>query len=148
MGNGLLRLILAVIVGLIVGSIVMQTIHTLCQPMYPPPEGLDPSDMDSWEETKAWMKTLPNGAYVIAMLAHWAGTVVGVVVAMFITGRRALRPAVIVGILFTLAGIANIFMMPHPAWFPFVDLLGYLPLAWFVGKLLLKKDAGAATEAA
>ena len=148
MGKGLLRLILAVIAGFIVGSLVMKGIHALCQPMYPPPEGLDPSDMDQWEETKAWMKTLPDGAFVLAILAHWGGTVTGAALTMFITGRRALRPAVIVGIVFTLAGIAVSLMMPGPAWFPFVDLLGYLPLAWFVGKLLLKKDAGTATEAA
>ncbi len=141
MKNPVVRIVLGVILGFIAGSILMQLVHTLCQPLYPPPEGLDPSDMDQWEETKAWMKTLPSGAYVVAMLAHWLGTVAGAALAMLIAGRRTLHPAVIIGILFTLAGIANLIMMPHPAWFPFVDLLGYLPLAWFIGKLLLKKDA-------
>jgi hypothetical protein len=50
--------------------------------------------------------------------------------------------------LFTVCGAVNLSSIPHPAWFPFVDLPIYLILALVVGLLLKRKreeEAPAAT---
>jgi hypothetical protein len=39
-----------------------------------------------------------------------------------------------------MGGIANVFMLPSPAWFTIVDLVGaYIPVAYFAGKIVAKK---------
>lgn len=141
------KLILGVIVGFVVGSVVMMVCHIATQPLYPPPDGLDVMDPDQREAVKAWMKTLPAGAYVVAALCHWVGCAAGAIVAMLIAGRTSLRPAIITGVAFTIAGVINVMSVPHPGWFPFVDIPGYLLVAWLVGTWLLKPAGAAPADA-
>ena len=117
--------------------------HYAAMPLYPPPEGLDVMDPAQEAQVHAWMATLPGGAFVVAMLCHWIGTAAGAVIAMFLTGRKVLLPALIIGALFTLLGIMNVTSVPHPAWFPFVDIPGYLPAAALAGFLLRKSPSTA-----
>ncbi|MDF1700400.1 MAG: hypothetical protein P1V36_04505 [Planctomycetota bacterium] len=140
----MLKWILGVIVGYIVGSAVMMGVHIATQPMYPPPEGVDVWDPDQRDKVEEWMETLPNGAFALALLAHMLGTAAGAATTMAIVGRERIKPAIVIGVLFTVAGIINIFSVPHPGWFPFADIPCYLIAAWLVGKLMLKKPAGAA----
>ena len=48
--------------------------------------------------------------------------------------------AAVLGLLFLLAGIANLMMIPHPVWFAVMDVLLYLPMAltgsWLAGKAI------------
>ena len=60
------------------------------------------------------------------------------VVATLISGRNSLIPAIVIGIFFTVGGVANLSSIPHPAWFPVVDLPLYLLLAVVAGKMLRK----------
>jgi hypothetical protein len=42
----------------------------------------------------------------------------------------------VIGVLFLIFGIINVFMLPSPAWFVVVDLLGaYTPMAWIGTRL-------------
>lgn len=138
MGKTILKTVLAVVAGGVIGSVVMMLCHFATMPLYPPPEGLDVMDPEQREAVTAWMGTLPDGAFVVAALCHWIGTAAGAVVAMLITRRRSLRPAFLVGVLFTLAGVYNVTMMPHPTWFPYVDFPGYLIAALLIGKLMVR----------
>ena len=63
----------------------------------------------------------------------------GACVAMLISGRRSLVTPVIVGVFFTVGGIMNLSSIPHPGWFPFVDLPVYLVLAVAGGMMLKRK---------
>lgn len=148
MGNPVLRLVLGVVVGFVLGSIVMMGCHIATMPLYPAPEGVDVWDPDQREAVKAWMETLPAGAFVVAALCHWVGTAAGVAIAMLITQRRSLRPAWVMGAVFLVAGAVNLTQVPHPGWFAFVDLPGYLVVAWLVGRWMLRPGSAPATEAA
>lgn len=139
MGKMILMTALGVLLGGLVGTVVMMGCHFATMPMYPPPEGLDVMDPEQKEAVSEWMKTLPGGAFVVAALCHWIGTAAGAAIAMLITGRRTLLPALLVGVLFTIAGIGNLMQIPHPEWFPFVDLPGYLLVALLVGTYLVRK---------
>ena len=123
----MLKWILGVIVAYIVGSIIMMGIHFASQPLYPPPEGVEVWNPKNREAVEAWMKTLPAGAFVLAMVAHWIGAAAAT--AMAIVGRGSLKPALVMGVLFTAAGVYNVIAMPSPEWFPFVDIPGYLIVA-------------------
>jgi hypothetical protein len=142
--NPLVRLVLGVILGFVGGSAAMMACHYATMPLYPPPDGLDVMDPGQREAVQEWMKTLPDGAFVVAALCHWLGTAVGAAIAMFVAGRHSIRPALVIGVLFTVAGIMNVMQVPHPTWFPFVDAPGYLIVAWLVGKALVRPaDASA-----
>lgn len=142
MGKTLLISIAAVVLGAIVGSFVMMGLHMASWLVYPIPEGIDfmSQEKENVEKLHAWFKTLPAGAFLLATLAHGLGCMAGAVVAMLITGRRALWPAIVIGVFFTVGGIMNLSSIPHPAWFPFVDLPIYLLLALVAG-VLLKRSA-------
>ena len=64
-----------------------------------------------------------------------------------LTNRRVFAyTPLIIGVFFTVCGIMNLSSVPHPAWFPFVDLPVYLILALVAG-LLLKRKGDTAGEA-
>lgn len=140
MGKRILMGVLGVVVGMIAGMVLMMGVHAASWLVYPIPDHLDPSSSDpaTQEAFRAWIGTLPAGAFVLAVVAHGLGAMSGAAVAMFVSGRRSLVPALVVGALFTVAGIMNVAMIPHPAWFPFVDLPAYLLLALLAGKLLAR----------
>lgn len=140
MKSGLLGAV-GVVVGIIGGMIFMMALHMASTLVYPLPEGVDFMSQELENQTllKEWFSTLPAGAFVLAIAAHGLGCMAGAIVATLISGRRSLIPALIVGAFFTLGGIMNLSSIPHPPWFPFVDLPVYLLLAFAAGKFLQRK---------
>lgn len=63
----------------------------------------------------------------------------GAFVAMFLTDRPSLVPPVVVVGLFTIGGIMNLSSIPHPSWFPIVDLPVDLILATVAGLVLKRR---------
>ena len=50
-----------------------------------------------------------------------------------------MKLALVVGVFFLAGGITNVLMLPSPAWFTALDLLGaYLPMAWLGAKIAEK----------
>ena len=143
MGKRVLMNVVGVVVGVPLGMILMMGLHFLSGLVYPAPEGVDmmSSEPDQVEAVKAWMATLPAGAFLLAALAHGLGCMGGAAIATLIAGRRSMVAAIVVGVLFTFAGIMNLMMMPHPSWFPFLDMPIYLVLALVAGKLLRRAPA-------
>lgn len=96
---------------------------------------------EGMKRMQEWFGTLPTGAFLLATLCHGLGCMSGAVIATFISGRRSLIAPGIVGVLFTVAGIMNLSSIPHPSWFPFVDVPIYLIFALTAGALLTRKDS-------
>ena len=86
-----------------------------------------------------WFGTLPAAAFLLATACHGLGCMAGAVVAMLVSGRHSLVPALVIGVFFTACGAMNLSSIPHPAWFPFVDVPSYLILALVAGVLLKRK---------
>lgn len=133
-----------VVLGIVVGMIAMMCLHMASALVYPLPEGADfmDSSPENQERLQEWFRTLPAGAFLLATLSHGLGCMSGAFVAMFVSGRRTLVAPVIVGVFFTLGGIMNLSSVPHPAWFPIVDLPVYLVLAVIAGRMLKRPDDG------
>lgn len=128
-----IRIILAVVGGMAVGSIVNMGLVMLSPLVIPPPPGVDVTDMDSLAES---MHLFESRHFVFPFLAHAAGTLAGAFAAVMIAGGHRLKISMLIGSLFLLGGIANVMMLPAPGWYMGVDLIGaYLPMAWIGGRL-------------
>jgi hypothetical protein len=133
--------VIGVVLGIVAGMIFMMSLHMATTLIYPPPEGVDlmSQEPENQARLQEWFGTLPTGAFLLAVTCHGLGCMAGAFVAMLISGRRSLVPPLIVGVFFTICGIMNLSSIPHPSWFPFVDLPIYLILASAAGLLLKRK---------
>ncbi|MBI3134344.1 MAG: hypothetical protein HYZ14_06665 [Bacteroidetes bacterium] len=135
--NPILRNILAVVLGLIVGSTVNMAIIMASSSIIPPPEGVDVTTM---EGLKASMHLFEPKHFLMPFLAHALGTLIGAMLAALIAASHKKRFAFAIGIVFLAGGIANVFMLPSPTWFAVTDIaLAYIPMAWIASKLVVKK---------
>lgn len=131
--NPILRNVLAILAGIILGSIVNMAIIMLSSSVIPPPEGVNPSDMES---LKASMHLFEPKHFLMPFLAHAFGTLVGAFVAGLIAINHRLKISLAIGLFFMLGGITNILLLPSPLWFTITDLaLAYIPMAWLGYKL-------------
>ncbi len=132
----IIKNILAVIIGLVIGSVVNMGIIMVSGSIIPPPDGADVTTM---EGLKASMHLFEPKHFILPFLAHALGTLVGAVVAALIAANRKMMFAMVIGLFFLAGGIANVFMLPSPIWFTIVDLCGaYIPMAYIGGKLAVK----------
>ena len=134
--NSKIRNVLAVIVGLIAGSAVNMGLVMVGAQIIPPPAGVDVTNVDS---IKASIHLFESKHFIVPFLAHALGTLVGAYVTVIIAATYRIVLGLVIGVLFLLGGITNAFMLPSPAWFVVVDLVGaYIPMAW-IGTRLTKK---------
>ena len=136
----ILRNILAVLAGLLVGSVVNMAIVLLGPSLIPPPAGVDVSNPESLAQS---MHLFEARHFVTPFLAHALGTLVGAFVAFKVAASQKAKFAWTIGVLFLCGGVAACFMIPAPAWFMALDLLvAYLPMAW-LGIRLARGKSGA-----
>lgn len=132
-----LRFVLAVVVGFVVGSVVNMALIQLGGLLIPPPSG---ADVATAEGLKASIHLFEPRHFVFPFLAHALGTFAGAVAATLVTPQRKPLPAYAVGGLFLLGGIVMVFMLPSPLWFNALDLLlAYLPCAWLGHRLVARR---------
>lgn len=126
--------IIAVIVGWIIGSFVNMSLIELGHYLMPV-EGLDTQNMDSLATI---FPTLEPKYFIFPFLGHAIGTLIGACIAGIIATKK-MRAALIVGILFFLGGVAVNIMITGPIWFVAIDiLLAYIPMALLGGVIATK----------
>jgi hypothetical protein len=131
-----IRNVLAVAAGIVIGSIVNMALITVSGQVIPPPEGIDPTSMESLKEN---IHLFEAKHFIFPFLAHALGALVGAYLAARIGVGNKMRLAYIVGAFFLLGGIANVFMLPAPTWFIILDVVvAYIPMAWIGGTLGMK----------
>lgn len=124
----LLRNVLAVVAGLVIGSVVNMALITISPALIPPPAGVDVGDPDSLARA---IHLFEPRHFVMPFLAHALGTLAGAFVAYLVAASHKARFAWAIGIVFLCGGVAASFMIPAPAWFIALDLVvAYLPMAW------------------
>ena len=134
--NPTVRNILAVISGLILGSIVNMGIIMISSSIIPPPDGADVTPM---EGLKASMHLFQPKHFIMPFLAHALGTCAGAFIAAYIAAGHKMKFALGIGALFLIGGIINVFMLSAPTWFNVLDLVAaYIPMAWLGGQLSLR----------
>jgi len=132
----MMRKIAAVLAGLLVGGVLIAVIEQIGSLLHPLPAGVDYTDREA-------LRAHVEGAPLTAMLAVLAAYCIGPFFGGFLAGRigQGLLAPLIVGIFFTVGGIANLIAVPgHPIWFAVVSLAVYIPAALLGGRLGMPKD--------
>ncbi len=131
--NPILKNILAVLTGLVVGSIVNMSLIMMSGSVIAAPPG---ADLTTTDGLKASMALMQPQHFIFPFLAHALGTLVGAYLAARIAATRKMAMAITIGCFFLAGGITNIVLLPSPLWFNVLDLsLAYLPMAYFGARL-------------
>lgn len=135
--NPILRNILVVILGLILGNVLNGLLITIGPYIVPPPNGIDPMDM---EAVMANIHLYEAKHFIFPFLAHSLGTILGCFIVGKFAASRNMPLAMFTGLIFLIFGILNAYMLKDaPAWMHAVDLtLAYIPMA-FIGFRLSKR---------
>lgn len=123
-----LKTALALIAGIVIGSVVNMGLVMAGPMLIASPAGVD---MTTAEGIKAALPLLEARHFVSPYLAHAVGTLAGAIAGAVMAGTRRTFVAYAVGTLFLAGGIAASRMIPAPMWFVALDLVtAYLPMAW------------------
>ncbi len=131
------KYVLPVVVGAMSGMILITLGEMAIHHMYPLPPGTDLYDADSLAKA---MKQMPESALLFLLVNYVISSFLAGIIATLISGRVTLRPALVVGIVLTLAGLYNVIVLPHPMWFSMLNLLVYLPFV-YLGYLAVRKKS-------
>ncbi len=131
--NPIVKNILAIIAGVVIGGAVNMGIVMISGSIIPPPEGVDPTDMESLKES---MHLFQPKHFIFPFLAHALGTLVGAIVAAKTAVSHQFQIALAIGAFFLLGGVMMSYSLPAPMWFNVLDIVGaYIPMAWIGHKL-------------
>lgn len=129
----IVRLILSVLAGIVLGSITNMALVNLGPSVIPLPEG---ADVSTTEGLALAMSLFEPKHFLFPFLGHALGTLVGAFLAKKLSGFNSGLPAYIIGFFFLAGGLIMIAMVPSPLWFTIADLgLAYLPMAWLAKRL-------------
>lgn len=128
----IVRNILAVGLGLVIGNVVNMAVIAAGHAIMPPPAGFDGNSMEGVASTIHLLRPID---FIVPFLAHAMGPLAGVFAAMFIAASSKKMVAIILGSLFLVGGIVANIMIPAPMWYRAVDLLfAYVPTAFLAWK--------------
>jgi hypothetical protein len=129
----ILRNVLAVITGLVIGSAVNMALVYLGPVLIPLPDG---ADVTTPEGLAASIALFQPQHFLFPFLAHALGTLSGAWLAVTLGASRYQLLAGIISGFFLLGGIANVAMIGGPLWFNALDLtMAYLPMGWLALRL-------------
>ena len=134
--NKIVRNVLAVITGIVLGSVVNMEIINLQYSFISLPEGVDFTNTESLQSS---MHLFEPKHFIFPFLAHAIGTLVGAHLSARIAASHKMNFALGIGIFFLIGGISMVFLIPSPIWFAIVDLsAAYIPMGWLGGRLATK----------
>ncbi len=140
----LLRNVLAILAGIVIGGVVNMALIILSPSLIPPPAGVDVSNAESLSKS---MHLFEPRHFIMPFLAHAVGTLAGALAAYLIAATYKAQLAYVIGAVFLCGGVAASFMIPAPTWFIALDLLAaYLPMAWLgihIGTRMKQGNSGA-----
>ena len=103
-----LRSFLAVLAGLIAGSVIIFLVEMISAMRY---DLTRPGGSGAME-----MKALPTGAYVFVLIGWFLGTALGSFTTARLSGPNQAVHAAVVTAIFLAGGIFNLATLPHPLW--------------------------------
>lgn len=129
----MIRNILAVIAGFVVGSIVNMTLINVGHSVVGLPPGADVSTM---EGVAAAMPLFEAKHFIVPFVAHAGGTFAGALVAALIAASHKLTIGMVIGVLFLLGGVTTGIYIGSPMWYNAIDFIfAYIPFAWLGARL-------------
>lgn len=131
--NKILNIIIAIIIGLLFGSMINMGIILIGPYIIPNPIGYDNSSMETMNNSIHLLKPIH---LLIPFLAHAIGTFIGALFASLIVKKRKMLIALSIGVFFLAGGIYMAVIVSSPLWFILLDLIvAYIPMAYLAGKI-------------
>ena len=132
---GVTKYILPVIAGATGGMILISCGEWCMHLLYPMPPGSDPLRAASLAD---YIANLPTQAFVILIVNYIVCAFLAGIIASVVVRRASSTPAIVVGIVLTLAGLFNAIHMPQPLWVSIASVLVYLPFT-YLGYIVVRK---------
>jgi hypothetical protein len=117
------RCIVGGFVGLVAGSIVIGGLEALGRVAVSVPKDVDPTTLTA--------ESIPTMAFVVVLIAWACGSWVAGWTTTKVGRATSYRPALVVGLVLTLAGITNLLAIPSPIWFWILGLATFVPFTLF-----------------
>ncbi|MES2703697.1 MAG: hypothetical protein V4649_13735 [Bacteroidota bacterium] len=127
MASTITKNILPVVVGAMTGMMLMEVGEWGIYRLYPLPPGTDVRDQVSLAHA---IGVMPLTAFLALLINYMFASFVAGGVATLVSNRLRRWPAIIVGIVLTLAGLFNAAVLPNPLWFKIANFFIYYPLAY------------------
>lgn len=124
----MIRIILAALAGLVLGSVVNMLLISLGGMLIALPEGVDNTTMEGLANS---IELFEVQHYLFPFLAHALGTFCGAFSAILLAKSHQRPIALFIGCSFLCGGIWASVVLPAPIWFIIIDIFfAYLPMAW------------------
>ena len=124
--NSIIKNILALIGGVLVGMVVNMGLIITGNQLIPFYDNINPMNAMNWEIKY----------FIFPFLAHAIGTLLGAFIASKFSASYHMLFAMSIGIFFLSGGISMVFILPAPIWFIVIDLVfAYLPMGWLGWKI-------------
>ena len=124
----MLRIILSVIASALIGFFVIAFMETVSMEIVPPPADIEYMNPESVKEN---MDRIPIASFLLIWLSYIIGSFVAGGVTAVLCRENQFIAAMFTGLLLTLGGIGNLYLIPHPFWFAVGTTLSYIPFALF-----------------
>jgi len=122
----IIRNIIGVIAGVLIGSYVNMFIVNLGPTFFPLPEGVN---ITTEEGLKAGMAYMKPEHFIAPFLAHAIGTLVATFLAALIVVHRRKNITRVISLLYMAGGAYMVAILPSPIWFNLLDLIvAYVPM--------------------
>lgn len=134
----MLRKILAVLGGLVSGSLVISLVEMIARQLHPVPAGMKMDDLAAMAEHAG---KAPLSAQIVVLIGYALGAITAGYIATLIAKDEKKIYALLCAALFFISTIINLSMIATPVWFWVIALLLWTPLALFGYKLALKNKS-------
>ncbi len=133
--RSILKSVGAVIAGFIVASIVMMMVEFFNGRVLYPGLAEAAAGMTDREAIRELLAGAPTGAFLVIIGGWILGGIAGGWTAARLSGGASIGHGLALGVLLTLAGIANNLMLPPPLWFWVASLPVFLPATYAGARL-------------
>jgi hypothetical protein len=130
-----LRSIAAVFAGFIVASIVMMIVESINGRVLFPELGKAAEGVTDREQIRVLLAKAPIGALLVVIVAWILGSIAGGWTTARLSAYSTVAHSLVLGVLLTLAGVANNLMIPPPLWFWIIGLVVFIPAAYLGARL-------------
>lgn len=132
----MLRLILGIIAGVVVGFTVIYAVEQIGHQIWPVSTRLDLKDKAA---AAAFLASMPIGGLLTVVVAWVLGAYAGAMVGLLAADRRRIAGIVPAALIFA-ATVLVLFMLPHPLWMAITGLGGIVAAAWLADRLFARAD--------
>jgi hypothetical protein len=126
----------AVIAGLIAATVFVIGVEYMSSILHPFPPGADPTDLAT---CRAHVARYPAGVLLLASSGWGVGTLASSWLAARLGPKRHAAHGIAVGLILLALAVANMAMLPYPAWFWILNLIVF-PACFCLGARLAREQ--------